>query len=472
MTRADEKEPEGIRSIVRLGLSRSVASLTIKMGTAGLTYLMFVVLSRLMDAPAYGEFAFGMALATLLSIGASMGQQTAILRYWPEDEVHGDGAGAREALRAGWSLVLIASAVLTLALALVGAGYGVVGPGLGASMYIAASALLILPMAAAEYGSSALRAQGSVWTAMVPRDLLWRTSVPVMIGVLYFAGVPISGTLAIVLTAVALALSMWLQIAVSRWQSYENAVSFSALKPYWRKRGKSSRWFFMGTVVDSAGLNVDIVLVGLFVAASSAGLYFNAFRTAGLLTLFMYAITLVIAPMVARHYHSGEMRKAQAVTAFCAWAGFLFSLVVFTLYWFFGDLILSLFGPEYAAGKTILILLSLGLLADAATGPTRIVMMMTGHERDYVRIFGSIMVAGLLVQLYVIPVHGIVAAAAVNALSRFLAQSAAAWWTRKHVGIDTSLWGLVALLSGRALQPVPRPGAAQPPAARGDAARS
>lgn len=470
MTRMAEAEHSGIKAIVRLGLTRSAASLVIKMGTAGLTYLMFVVLARLMDTPAYGEFAFGMALATLLSIGASVGQQTAILRFWPEDEVHGDEKSARQAMQAGWALVLIASGVLTFGLAIIGSAYGAIGPGLGAAMHIVASALLILPMAAAEYGSSVLRAQGSVWTAMVPRDLLWRTSVPVVIAVLFFAGVPIGGTLAIVLTAVALALSMGLQIFASRRLGYENAVDFSALKPYWRKRGGPSKWFFMGTVVDSAGLNVDIVLVGLFVAASSAGLYFNAFRTAGLLTLFMYAITLVIAPMVARHYHSGELRKAQAVTAFCSWAGFLFSLLVFALYWFFGDLVLSLFGPEYAQGKTILIILSLGLLADAATGPTRIVMMMTGHERDYVRIFGGIMVVGLLAQLFVIPTFGIVAAAVVNAGSRFLAQSAAAWWTRRHVGIDTSLWGLVALFPGHAPQPVPsKSGQA---AARGDAAHS
>ena len=45
----------------------------------------------------------------------------------------------------------------------------------------------------------------------------------------------------------------------------------------------------------------------------------------------------------------------------------------------------------------MLILLSIGLLFDAATGPSRIVMMMTGHERDYVRIFGAIMLVGMVV---------------------------------------------------------------------------
>ncbi len=38
-------------------------------------------------------------------------------------------------------------------------------------------------------------------------------------------------------------------------------------------------------------------------------------------------------------------------------------------------------------------------------------MMMTGHERQYVRIFGSIVVAGMLVQLAVIPVYGLLGAA-------------------------------------------------------------
>ena len=101
------------------------------------------------------------------------------------------------------------------------------------------------------------------------------------------------------------------------------------LGAYWREHGTASRSFFLGTVLDSAALNIDIIFVGLLVAPATAGVYFNAFRTAGLLTLFMFAITLVVAPMVAHHYHAGEMRKAQAITALCAWAGFLFSLVVF-----------------------------------------------------------------------------------------------------------------------------------------------
>lgn len=435
----------GVRAVVKLGLQRSVLSLFIKLATAGLTYAMLVVFSRTMDVHEYGLFAFGFSLATLLAIGASMGQQTAILRYWPEDEGRGDGEGALASLRAGWALTLIGGVGLTVLLCLSAYVYGRVGPGLDAVMHVFAASLLIVPMAAAEYGSSALRAQGSVLTALLPRDIYWRASVPLVVWALFMFGLKLSGVAALALAASVLTLVMILQIALSRMHGYANDIGFSRLGAYWRDRGKASRWFLLGTVVDSAALNMDIVLVGLFIAAESAGLYFNAFRTAGLMTLFLFAIIQVIAPMLSRHYHAGEMRKARAVTSFCAWAGFIFSLAVFALYALFGDVILSLFGEHFAEGTSVLLILSLGLLVDAATGPTRIVMNMTGHERQYVMIFGTVMGLGFLVQLAIIPLFGLVAAAGVNAGARIISQIALVIWARRHVGIDPSVLGVFSI---------------------------
>ncbi len=439
-------EVSEIKSVVRAGLMKSLVSLLIKVATAGLTYLMFVALSRSMGDVAYGQFAFGFALATMLAIGAAMGQQTAILRFWPEDKVANAPEKALNALKSGWALVLLAGAGLSAVLALVALLLGLIGSEPGAFLHLFGAALLILPMAAAEYGSSVLRAQGSVWSALLPRDILWRILVPGIVWPLYLQGADLSGLAALALSAVLLSFALALQFFVGKRQGYANGVSFGGLRNYWSERGKASRWFLIGTVVDSAALNVDVVLVGLMVAAESAGIYFNAFRTAGLMTLFMFAITLVIAPMVSRHYHAKEMRRAQAVTSFCAWAGFIFSVGIFIVFAFYGDLILSLFGATYAQGHIILIILSVGLLADAATGPTRIVMMMTGHERDYVRIFGTIMGIGFVLQLITIPLFGLLGAAIVNAASRIIAQTAIAWWTRKNVGIDTSLFGVWSLL--------------------------
>lgn len=425
--------------MLRAGLSKSLVSLFIKVATAGLTYAMYVVLSRAMGGTEYGYFAFGLSLATVLAIGANFGQQTAILRYWPEEMVAGRPDKAVEALRAGGSLTILAGLVITVALLGAGAVTGLVQSGPVFHLYAAAA--LILPMALAEYWSSALRAQGSVWTALTPRDLIWRVAVPLAVLGLFVINQPLTGWEALLLTAGLLALALLLQYGLARARRYEIAASTRDVPPYWRVHGKASRWFFLGTVLDAAALNIDIILVGLMVAPAAAGLYFNAFRTAGLLTLFMFAITLVVAPMVAQHYHAGDMKKAQAITALCAWAGFLFSLVVFVGFALFGDQLLALFGEGQEAGKLLLLILGVGLLFDAATGPSRIVMMMTGHERDYVRIFGTIVVIGMLAQLAVIPLFGLVGAALCNTAARIAAQLAIAWWSRRNIGLDTSLLG-------------------------------
>jgi O-antigen/teichoic acid export membrane protein len=444
-TRQNDEAASGLRELLRSGLTRSLASLLIKIATAGLTYFMFVALSRTMSTLDYGLFAFGFSLATVLSIGASMGQQTAILRFWPEDTGRGDTEAARTDIRAGWALTLIAGSAIAAVLGLVGFGLGAASGDLSSTAHLMAAALLVLPMGAAEYASSALRAQGSVWTALAPRDVIWRLVLPLGVVACFAIGISFAGWAALLFAAVLLTAVLALQAVLAHWRGYDGAVSFAGLRAYWAARGRPSRWFLAGTLVDSAALNVDIVLIGLFVAAESAGLYFNAFRTAGLMTLFMFAITLVIAPMVARTYHAGDLRKAQAISTFCAWAGFLFSLGVFLLYVLFGDLILSLFGDTYSDGTLVLIVLSVGLLFDAATGPTRIVMNMTGHERQYVLIFGSIIGLGLVAQIVVIPYFGVLAAASVNAATRIIAQVAIAVWTRRHVGIDTSLFGIFRL---------------------------
>ncbi|RUT29338.1 lipopolysaccharide biosynthesis protein [Arsenicitalea aurantiaca] len=434
------KPARDLRSTLAEGLGKSLASLLIKTATAGLTYLTYVVLARAMDATEYGLFAFGLSLATLLSIAASMGQQTAILRYWPEETGAGQPDRARAALRAGGAITILAGSAITLGLVFWALTLRLID-GSAATGHLLAAAALIVPMALAEYFSAALRAQGSVWIALAPRDLVWRITLPVLVAALYGVGLSLSGWQALLLTAATLGLALMLQAIATRHRRLLLKPGREGLGDYVQRRGGASRWFFLGTLIDSAALNVDIILVGLMIAPEEAGHYFNAFRTAGLLTLFTFALTLVIAPMVARHYHAGDMRKAQAVAALCAWGGFVFSLVVFAGFVLFGDRLLSLFGPVPANGHLVLILLGVGLLFDAATGPSRIVMMMTGHERAYVRIFGGLMGLGMLAQLALIPLFGIVGAAAANMGARIVAQTAIALWSRRHIGLDTSLLG-------------------------------
>lgn len=441
------KIPSDLSALLHTGLWRSVGSLGIKVATAGLTYLTYVVLSRTMSPDEYGHFAFGLALATVLAIAAGVGQPMAVLRLWPQETVSGNAEAADRVVGAGGMLTVMASLVMALALCItVFLAWRVVSFEDTVNHFYGA-AFLILPMALAEYNSSALRAQGSLWTALVPRDILWRLALPGAVLGLFAMGIILSGPDALVLSAALLAGMLALQFWRALRTRYVLTPKLGAVRAYWRQWGGISRWLMLGALIETAALNADVILVGLMLDLESSGIYFNAFRTAGLMTLFTFAIELVIAPMVAEHYHAGEMRKAQAITALASVAGFLFSLGIFAAFAGWGGTILSLFGPSYEQATIVLVLLALGLLFDAATGPSKIVMMMTGHERAYVAIFGIIMGLGFLVQILVIPAYGIVGAAAANMGARILAQLAIALWCRLRIGLDTSILGVFSVRS-------------------------
>lgn len=437
--------PTDLSALLRAGLWRSVASLGIKVATAGLTYLTYVVLSRTLTPDEYGHFAFGLALATVLAIAAGIGQPMAILRLWSQETVAGRADAAVEAVRAGSTLTIIASLTLAAALCILTFSIWQLYPPNETPYHFYGAAFLILPMAMAEYNSSVLRAQGSLWTALVPRDIFWRVALPAVVLGLFAFGLVLSGPEALVLSAALLSLMLALQFWRAEKDRYVLMPAIGAVRRYWAQWGGISRWLMLGALIETAALNADVILVGLMLDLESSGVYFNAFRTAGLMTLFTFAIELVIAPMVAQHYHAGQMRQAQAITALASVAGFVFSLVIFAAFVGWGDFILSLFGDYYSEGALVLVLLAFGLLFDAATGPSKIVMMMTGHERAYVAIFGSIMALGFAVQFLVIPSHGIVGAAAANMGARIVAQVAIALWCHFRIGLDTSLLGIFAV---------------------------
>lgn len=437
--------PTDLSALLSTGLLRSVGSLGIKVATAGLTYITYVVLSRTQTESEYGHFAFGLALATVLAILAGMGQSTAVLRLWPQLRAKGENSDAEAVVAAGSAITIGSSLILAgLLCVLAVASIPFLPPRETINHFIGA-AFLVLPMALAEYNSSVLRAQGSLWTALLPRDIVWRLALPAAVIALFALGIVLSGPDALTLSAALLIGALVLQTSVALKRNYAILPRVAPVKTHWQRWGSLSKWMLLGALIETFTLNADVILVGLMLDLESSGLYFNAFRTAGLMTLFTFAIELVIAPMVAEHYHSGAMRKAQAITALCAWAGFAFSLVIFALFLFFGEFILSLFGPSYAEGTLVLLLLAFGLLFDAVTGPSKIVMMMTGHERAYVAIFGTIMGIGFLVQIAVIPIWGIVGAAAINMGARILAQVAIALWCRYRIGLDTSLLGALAV---------------------------
>jgi O-antigen/teichoic acid export membrane protein len=70
-------------SVTGLARSGAVAGV-IKLGSAALSFLMFVTFAMITDERQFGLYSATYAGASLVSFFASVGQQSTVLRFWPQ----------------------------------------------------------------------------------------------------------------------------------------------------------------------------------------------------------------------------------------------------------------------------------------------------------------------------------------------------------------------------------------------------
>ena len=434
-----------IRSDELLGhLARGgLTALVIKLSSAGLTFLMFLLIARIMSADDYGRFALGFSLASFMGIVAGVGLPTAILRWWPEYQTKGNLEGARDILRFGTRLILMVAVVVGIVMAAVSEAVS------GGGRLFHAAALLIVPLALSDYFASALRALDRIVAALAPKDVAWRFLAVMIAGVYVLAEFRARPDQVLALLALLLALLILWQWAHLR-KAVDEVVPSSRPEP-----GRSVPTFhrpavlrvalpmWAAAVLINASQHVDIVVIGLFVTPYAAGGYFAAARVASLLGFVLLAMYMISSPLIARYHYDGDraglqalLRRMIVMIAIPTVGGFLVIIL-------FGDGIMRLFNPAYAEFHGLLILLAASYALSALGGPTEYVMQMTDNQTPFLRMMMVGYGAGLLVLLVLLPLIGIWGAAIGHLVSSCIRNLWVRHYSIRHIGVDPSVLSLL-----------------------------
>jgi O-antigen/teichoic acid export membrane protein len=136
----------------------------------------------------------------------------------------------------------------------------------------------------------------------------------------------------------------------------------------------------LASVFQVTTLWMNTLLVGAFVSLKAAGIYTASSRLLVLGNFALLAVINVIGPQISDLLARESRDRARAVyqTATC-WLMLVTWPVYFTLA-VFSPLLLRVFGPEFVAGRTALLILSLAMLVSMATGPVDVVLLMGGKS--------------------------------------------------------------------------------------------
>jgi len=430
-------------SLTRLARGGAIAAV-IKLTSAGLSFLMFLAVAVITDPRQFGLYSAAFAGASLVSFFSSVGQHSAVLRFWPQYASLGDPVTAQGFMARSVRVTLGGVAIGGVLISATALLPGAVERTPEWVPLCLSAALLSVALAWSEFSSGALRAKGVLVAALLPRDVVWRALLIAVALPLFWSGTHISAVEAILLTAGLLLLA----VAPQTWTLLRHSFGApkSTLSPEQRQEFRTVTLGLWGiTALPPALGQVSTLLVAGLLGAEVAGGVFVADRCTRLITLALHGMNQALAPEISSAFHNGNRAHVQRIASLTAWGSTAIALLTLAIFWLFGDLVLRIFDPAYAnpAMHWVLIIFALGATVGPACGPVEMVLQMTGGQTTLFKVLVVSNLLGLLATATAAVLFGLVGAALAIAGTAAVSSLCALYVAKRRIGIDTSLLGLM-----------------------------
>lgn len=335
-------------------ISTSIA-LSLRLAAAAIAFLSIIVLGRFLSPTDFGYYGTIMALLALLTPFVSMGWPITLLRF----EANGVGCA---------SLIRPAQVRVVCAAVCVFAFGGLISRDLTIGLGLA----LLPAYALLELGGAILRARGALVTALLPRDVLWRS---LLLGSGLIAASFPEGQQAPLLFGVGLlgivALLMWQRAVIGR---------TSPDGPLPKDARVVSLRVWACALGGQVFANLDTLVVGAMFGVETAGGYFAASRLASLAAFAHNAISLVVGPRLAKSLAHDDVIAIEKVLARARQISSVPALLAFAVFTAIDGQGLSVLGANVDQAKSILLVLAAGQVVNGLTGASGLFLTLSGQE--------------------------------------------------------------------------------------------
>lgn len=442
-------------SVAGLARNGAIAGF-IKLASAGLSFVMFVVVAMVTDERQFGLYSATYAGASLISFFASMGQQSAVLRFWPQ-YLTLDKLGVANSVMARAILVTLGGLVVS-SLGIMAVGFL---PGFSDRTpewlpLCLSAAVLSFALGWSEFASGAFRAKSALISALLPRDVVWRALVIAAVVTMHLSQMHIDAVTAILISAALLVLATLPQALVLVRDTLRHERTPLSVE---QKREFNSVSFGLWgvTSLPPALGQVSTLLVAAILGPEAAGAVFVADRTTRVVLLALTGINQALAPEISSAFYGGDRRHVQKITSLTALGASAVALTILAVFVVFGTFILGIFDPAYATPRThmVLIIFGIGATFTTACGPIELLSHLTGLQTALLKILLSFNAIGLVLTAVATYYFGSIGAASSIAATLISWNVVSVLMARRRIGIDSSVLGLLRLNS--TLRPVASP---------------
>ncbi len=195
---------------------------------------------------------------------------------------------------------------------------------------------------------------------------------------------------------------------------------------------------------------IDRICLGAFLSPAQVGLYGAAYTLTTMLVIIPGAFNYLALPLFAKTHSQNNLDEIRRAYHKIGGSVFQISLPVLILILMFAPQFLRiLYGTEYLGAAGVLAILCLGTFADAVIGPASDALVASGNTR--IPLYGALAgcISNVFLNVWLIPLLGIIGAAIATCTSMYLAKSILAVFNyRQYRIIALSKQYLVYILIG------------------------
>jgi O-antigen/teichoic acid export membrane protein len=408
------------------------------------TVVLTAVLTRAMTVDAFGIYSWVIAAVTLLTVPAVLGVDRLLVRDVAVYLSRAAHAQLRGLVRWTFALVTIVSLVI------VGAGVAVsLLTGAMSSTQWAALAigLVALPfVAGGRVLGSALMGGGQIVVGQIPELALRPALMLLLVAVMVLAlGTPLDAGVVVAVYAATAAMALLVALAILDRRLLRG---LEPARPSYETRTWGVAAVALALLSGAALINsqTGIALLGLLDTPSATGLYSVAQRGALLVAFPLLAVNAALAPTAARLWAAREVDQLQRLVTRAARATLAASAAIAIVFIAFGRPLLgAIFGGPFTEASGALTILTIGQVANVATGSVALLLVMSGNQWRA----GLGIVAGMLLNIglgvVLIPTLHADGAAIAAAASLICSNTIHVFIARRALGIDPTPLGLPAV---------------------------
>jgi O-antigen/teichoic acid export membrane protein len=391
-------------------------SLAGKMAGRSANFWLDIALAHLLGPSNFGLYGLAWTVVRIITSVSPLGLNTGVIRfgshYWRRDDARLKGV-----------LLQSLGSVMLLGLLIAAALY-LVAPWMCERIFHKPELIpvmrwfaLAVPIAPAlQVASSATRISQRMKFSVLAEDVSQPAANLLLCIIFWMLGWRLVGIVVATVYSWALALVIALRY-VRRLFPDATSPQVKPIFPGWDLMSFSFSAFMSGMFLGLV-IWVDQLFVGHFLSSSEAGIFHGASQLSVGFAVIFGCVNPIFTPMCAYLHHRGEFERLKELYRVSTKWSLYLSLPPFLVMCFVPREIMTvLFGPLYAVGWSALVILAVGQMVNAATGPVGILLIMTGRQNAWCLISSLMFFVSLILNLTLIPRWGVAGAACATACS-------------------------------------------------------